>query len=96
MSHHHSVRLGNGKREGTGLTAAGMVAKAEPGSVQNGCCFWSAAQWDWSNAVWENDWHHADWIFLTRSLHLDLPTSVIFSHLVFPKSVAAYLCCIAH
>lgn len=71
MSRHHSARLGNGEREETGLTAAGVVAKTEPCFGQNSCCFWSAAQWAWSNAVWETDWHHADWTFLTWPLHLD-------------------------
>lgn len=46
-------------------TAAGAVAKTEPGSGQSSCCFWSAAQWAWSNTVWENDWHHADGTSLT-------------------------------
>lgn len=87
------------KREETDLKATGVVAKTEPSSGQNSCCFWSTAQRAWSNAVWENDRHHADWTFLTWPLHLDSAQCIVLlSHPVFtfPKPSAAYLYCVAY
>lgn len=90
MSFPNSGGLGNSKIEETGLTAASVVAKTQPGVGQSSCCFWSAAQKTWSNAVWENDLHQSYWTYVNWPLYSDSAQfTVVFLHPAVTKPVSS-------